>query len=42
MHAGKDSAGQQIIYNQESKETNLVNSPDRAEKSDIPLTMIDS
>ena len=44
IHAciGKDSAGQQIIFNQESEETNSVNSPDKAEKSDISLTMINS
>ena len=39
---GKDSAGQQMIFNRESEEINSVNFPDKAEKGDIPLTMIDS
>ena len=38
---GKDSAGQMIL-NQDTEETKLVDSPDKVEKSDIPLTMIDS
>ena len=38
---GKVSAGQMTL-NQESEETKLVDSPDKAEKTDIPLTVIDS
>ena len=31
-----------MTLNQEEEETKLVDSPDKAEKADIPLTMIDS